>query len=720
VVEVKMTRVLQFNIEDEEGIHVPEITGKRVVELALRIHANTVVVFARDAWGRAFYQSRIAPKHPKLGGRDLLRELVDEARKAGLAVVVMIGHTANKHLYETTDWAQRDASGRVIAMDKNPASRAEEPRWPLMCLNSPFLDYVLEEAREVLEYGVSGVFLDSFRYMPDPEAACFCRYCEEAYRREAGSPLPRRAEWGSLEHRRCFEWRYGVLVRALRRVKSALPEHAVLVYNSHPAGWGGRPNRVVELAREHIDIVFAECAEADYQPPGFIAEMTRLTLAMSGGKPTWVSRNSFHTCLTTTATSPLAVRQGLREAFIAGGYPLYLVFSSALAQDRRVAEPAAQVFKEIEALEGYMSGAEPVKYAAVLFSNRSRDLSEESWHMTDSPRGFYYALLWSHLPVAYISDRDLDEGRLAGYKLLILPNVTSMSDRAAASIERFVEQGGALIATHLTSALSESGEPLEDFKLSSTLGVSYMGLAKLPWSYIKVTGIHPVVGGFKPGDLLLWGDFDRDFTESRVPPKLAWHTEVKPHDGTQVLAELVAPAGEYGNEYENGRAPPLASRPLGLPAIAARGRVVYFTGQLGRLFWRIGHPDLHTLITSSATWAAGKPKVAARAPETVEVSAFQRKGLLIIHLLNYTYNQKILAKLASAAEKTPFSTPDAIHPPRSIIPVHDITLELRGYTPTSAYSPISQIEYKLEERGACWEIKVPKLTEYEAIVVEAT
>jgi len=371
------TRVLQFNFEDILASEASKIRGSDIVALAKKIHANTIVVFARDAWGRAYFNSSTARKHSKLGDRDLIKELVEEAKKHGIYVVAMIGHTTNPELYKKhPDWAQRRADGSVITMDTDPMEVQGPMRWPLMCLNSPFLDVVAREAEEVLEYGVDGVFLDSFRYMPDAEKACFCRYCTEKYRRENGSELPQIPDWNSEVYRKSFLWRYKVNVDGIKRVYEAVKakrKEAILAYNSHPLGWKGRANKIVELARDYIDVIFAECSEADYQPPGFIAEMVKLSLAVSGGKPVWASRNSFHMCLTTTVTTPVAIRQGLREAFIAGGYPLYLVFSTAYANDPRVDRGVAQVYRELEKLEEYMEDAEPLRYAAVLFSNRSRD-----------------------------------------------------------------------------------------------------------------------------------------------------------------------------------------------------------------------------------------------------------------------------------------------------------------------------------------------------------
>ena len=727
----KVVRVLQFNVEDEEGAYVPVIRGGDVVRLAKEMHANVVVVFARDAWGRAFYDSKIAPKHPRLRGRDFLGELLEEARREGIRVVAMVAHTTNPYLYsKNPDWAQRGVDGGIITMDTDPRNvRREKPHWPLMCLNGPFLEYATRESEEVLNYGVDGVFLDSFRYQPDLKYACFCDRCRGRFKKEMGYELPTREYWEWEYYRRAFLWRYKVNVEAIRKIKERVEAFGKpLIYNSHPGGWGGRFNAVVEEAREYIDIVYAECSETDFQPPGFIAEMVRLTKALNGGKPVWASRNTFHTVLTSAATTAVAVKQGLREAVIAGGSPLSLIFSSAFIQDRRSVEAVAEVYKEVEALEEYLDGAEPVKYAAVVYSNSSVFFfgRKRPEMVIDEARGFYYSLLWRHLPVTYVCDRDLKEGRLDGFKVLILGNVACMSREAARSVEKFAERGG-IVATFMTSTMDELGNPLEDFALTDTLGVEYDGRLEFPWSYVKVLRRHAVVEGLADGSLVLWGDFDKDFVDRRVPPMLAWHARVRAGEESEAIASIVAPRAEYGNEYNNGRSPPVAGAELDSPAITVSGvegrGAVYFSGQLGRLIWHVGLPDYISLAVNSVVWAGGKPPVRGSPPETYELSAFVQGERLVIHLLNYTYNQRIpVAGLASLSEKPMFGSEKSIHPPREVIPLAGIKvyvdLEQLGIErPAKAYSALTGEKFEVEGRGECV-VTIPVLREYEVVVLE--
>jgi hypothetical protein len=715
-------RVLQFNFEDRDLIYLDKIKGADIVKLAIDIHSDTIVIFARDAWGRAYYDSEVARKTSRLRNRDLLREVIDEARKHGIRVIAMIGHTTHPELYSKhPEWAQRNIEGLVIHMDTNPRSEANaELRWPLMCLNSPFLDVVVRELEEVLNHGVDGVLLDSFRYMPDLERACYCGFCRKAHREDLGRDLPESEQWDTKAYRETFRWRYNVNVKAIEKLYRALKSKnpkAVLAYNSHPAGWKGRANTVVELARNSLDIIYAEASEVDYQPPGFLAEMVKLSTALSGGKPVWSTRNAFHTALTTTSTTPVAIRQGIREIFAAGGSPVVLVFSSTYMQSRYFINPVREAFREIEKLEEYMDGVSRLRYAAVVYSNRSRDWAGRSdpRHVTDEVRGFYYALAYNGIPVDFVTDHQLDDGLLSDYRVLILPYTASLSSRGVENIKRYSANHG-IVATYLTSIMNEDGDILEDFQLSEEIGVSYRGLVKYPWSYIAINRDHPITRDV-PDEIILWGDFDRIFRERRTPPSIAWHARVEPHGEARVLGFIGEPASDYGFEYENGRSPPLLGSLTRDPALIVKEpRAVYFTGQVGRLYWRLGLPHHEQLILNSILWSGGDPPIRGYSEGLFLLEPYKRNGQIIVHLLNLTCDRRVIARGNIDDQTAWHSTVETVMPPRRVIPI-EVEIEIKELEPLKAWSPLTGRKLSIEKRNNSTIIRTG-LGEYELIVLE--
>ena len=728
----KPVRVLQFNIEDRYGRIVPEINGKELVDLAEKLHANVLVIFARDAWGRTFYRGAgTGPEHPKMKG-DIVREAVEEGKKRGIKVVVMIGHTANKYLFHNhSEWAQINVHGEQILLEHVPCqANRYEPEWPQLCINSPFIEYVKKEIEEVHRLDVDGVFLDSFRYQPDIERACYCQWCRKRFREEHGYDMPTEPRWGDSRWRTLWEWRYKVVVERLKELyelSKKIDPDKVFMYNSHPGGWAGRTNRVVELARDYIDAVFAECSEVDHQPPGFITEMTKLTRAMSGGKPVWSSRNYFHLYRTISSTTPLAIRQGLREAILGGGSPWLLIFSISYKQDPKALEAAEQVFKEHEKIEEYLYKAKPLYYVGILVSNHTRDYygKEHPEKYIDGIRGDYYALVHNHLPVEFIAERDAENSDyLARFKVLIVENTVCMKDSIASAIEKYVERGGGLVTTYLSGTRDEFCVRRYDFAYKEVIGGSMIGVLRSPWTYIVVDDKkHPILEGIDK--LIPWGDMSYEFKVSRATPNMGWHAMLDYVEG-EVLAHVGLPACNWGHEYALGRSPPPLATVTKLPAIIVNkygeGMSVYLSGQLGRHYWRTGLPVYRRLLVNAVKYMAGEPEVKIEAPETVHSEIFRQEDRIIIHLLNHTYNQRVMAMGIGRIKQPlpPYSSVEAIHPAREVIKIGGIRIRARVDTNIRyrVYLPIEEkpLPYSVVDNELVMEL--PQLNEYSVVVIE--
>lgn len=729
----KPVRVLQFNIEDRYGVHVSSIGGKELIDFADKIGANVLVIFARDPWGRTYYRNAsVGPRHPKMIG-DLVREAIEAGREKGIKVVLMVGHTANQYIHRIhSDWAQVNRNGEIILLEHVPYERSNyEPEWPQLCINSPFIEHVKREVNESIDLDPDGIFLDSFRYQPDIERACYCIWCRKRFAEEHGYEMPMDPKWGDSRWRTLWEWRYEVVVERIKELHDLVKERAPLMlfmYNSHPGGWAGRTNRIVEMAREYIDVVFAECSEADHQPPGFITEMVKLTRAMLGGKPVWASRNYFHLYRTAASTTSLSIRQGLREAIIAGGSPWLLVFSVSYKQDPSLLNAAAKVFKEHKLLEEYLINTEPVYYAGIVVSNTTRDHygRDHPERYVDEVRGFYYALIHSHIPVQFIAERDLvNLNNLLKYKVVILANTVCLSDEAVTALKKYVEKGGSIIASYLTSTRNRDCIRMYEFALKEVLGIELVGVLRQAWSYIVLDKKdHPILR-YIDKNIILWGDMSYEFLRTRVTPTLGRQALVRRMSGDEI-AYIGLAGGIWGYEYTLGRSPPPFVSKLDRPSIVVNrygnGYSVYFAGQIGRHYWRTGLPEYMKLITNSVKYLGGKLPIEINAPETIASETYRQGDRVIIHLLNHTYNQRIQSIGIGKTKQPlpPYSSSESVHPPRQVIPIHDIRVVVNNAKDTryNIFLPLRNmyLDYKVEENRLLF--KLPTLNEYEVIVVE--
>lgn len=735
----RFIRALQFNIEDQYGFFADKVTEDKLLEIAEKVRANTLIVFARDAWGRVFYDgSKLYPKHPR--SRLDVKELVAKARKKGIKVIIMALHTANRYIFKLhPDWAQRTKDGEVVVLEHVPVDeRIVDPHWPQICINSPAMEqFFLPEAKESMTITrADGLLLDSFRYIPDMSKACYCRYCRDLFRRETSFDLPHRKDVDSEAYRLAWEWRYKKIVDAIRRVKEALEEvdpEAPLLYNSHPAGWAGRANRVAELARDYLDGVFAEASEVDVKGPGlltFIAKLSRSLIGRDSWKPVLVTRNLFYFVRTPQSAPAPTIRQGVREIVAAGGMPVATMFSSQLFTDPRALDALSQVYAELERIEEYLVNVKPVYYAGLVYSTFTHD-----WFIHDRPdyyvgevEGFAHMLMHSHLPWIMLSDTDLENGLDPGeLPVLITPSLGILDDRAEESLRRYVENGGVLIVTNALGVVRKDFTYRLGLAAQDVLGLYYEGRMRLGYVYVNLGSPgDPTYEEYWAGlpSSIPFGDHNTAFRRTRWDPRLGEASRVVVTTA-RILARLQMPRKPWGYEYTLGRSLPPPGPTLDAPAITlnryGKGYAVFYAVKLGIHYNRLGQPDYLELFTRILNRVAPKPKVTIEAPDTVQAEYYSQGDRLIIHLVNHTYNQRILDAPVGAARQAlpPFDPTYSIHPIRNVIPVAGV--RVRAMLPQGRYKvrlAISGHEDTVEAGGRGLEYTVNELGEYEVVVIE--
>ena len=730
----RLWRALQLNIEDPYGFYADRLDADKVLEVAERVKANLIVVFARDAWGRVFYSgSKLYPRHPN--SKLDLAELASKARASGLRVVVMADHTANRYVYRKhPGWAQRNRKGEVIVLEHYPVKeRVRDPQWPQICPNSPAMElYFIPEAEEAISStGADGLLLDSFRYLPDPPRACYCRYCRLRFKVEYDINLPGEEGMEDEAFRTAWEWRYDVVVAAIRRlrdvVKSVKP-NAMFFYNSHPAGWAGRGNVVVEKAREYLDAAFAEASEADVMSSYMLTMATKLTRAVIGdGKPVFVSRNLFYNLRTVQSPPPPVIRQGVRSIVASGGHPMATVFSSQVFEDPRGLDALADVYEELDRLEHLIGGSTPVRYAAIIYDTDTHE--KRYW---DAPHfyvseleGFALMHIHRHLPWEFLSTRDLD--KLGAYPVVIAANTVVVTDEEERAYRRYVEEGGFLVATHEFGTMRDDYTYTHALALEDVLGATYEGIFHFGYVYLHLgrqgDETYDSLWSGLP-EAIVFGDFSTAFTRERAEPRLGELVRARPTTG-KVLAWGRMGRSAYGYEYTLGRSTPAPDSVLDMAGVllggSGRGRTLYYAVRLGAHYARLGHPDYGELYFRPLERFGPEPPALCDAPESVQAEYYARGDSLMVHLVNMTFNERILSAPLGPSKQSlpPFMPSYSVHPARSVIPVSDLRLRLKwDGGPARAYDALTERDLEVETKGGYVDVRIPRLDEYMLVVVE--
>jgi hypothetical protein len=200
--------------------------------------------------------------------------------------------------------------------------------------------------------------------------------------------------------------------------------------------------------------------------------------------------------------------------------------------------------------------------------------------------------------------------------------------------------------------------------------------------------------------------------------------KVVPKKGSEIVATIFNSAKPLGSYFQKDISPAIPGKDTGYPAVIVnrygKGKVVYFSGQIDRLFYRIGHPDYERFLLNSLYFTGDKPPVTLKAPTTIETIFYQQKKQkrIMIHLLNHTYDQ--LFPTPGTGVYGSFSR-NISRPVGDIIPVNGIEISLQIPDKAKIKKVFSmctskKVSYLLKKDKI--QFHVPKLDEYDAFVIE--
>ena len=300
--------------------------------------------------------------------------------------------------------------------------------------------------------------------------------------------------------------------------------------------------------------------------------------------------------------------------------------------------------------EQYLVNRRPLATVGVVWSQTQHRFLRpgRAADLVDAPyRGFTEALLKARIPYIPVNADhiDRDAGALA---VLVLPNVGALSDQQCAAIRRFVERGGALIATGASSRYNEWGDPRPDFALADLFGAhasakdgGRKAAGRTLHTYLRLA---PELRGQVRGPKA--GDEPAPSGERHAVLKGFEETDILPFGGTLeamriepdaiVPLTFIPPFPIYPPETSWMRQPK-----TNIPAVVLRdrgeARVAYLAADLDRRYGRDNLPDHGRLLANIVRWAAGdRIPLEVRGPGLIDCQLYRQPGRLILHLVNLT------------------------------------------------------------------------------------
>ncbi|MDE2816478.1 MAG: beta-galactosidase [Chloroflexota bacterium] len=558
----------------------------------------------------AFYPTEV-PFHRRsrwLGERDVFGEMVEAAKKQDLVVLARIDPSLGHEdlYYAHADWFMVDHSG---------SPRSDNGLY-YTCINSPYYrEYLPAIVREIAEkYPVDGFLGHNWQ---GHREICYCTSCEKRYAREAEMrlPPPISASANAEEeraHRSWQRWRrevdeelWSFLDRVTKEARAntlwvgdttqgRVASLAEFVVGQHEGGHGGNP----------------------LWTAGLVSRKTRGVAG--GGKAAYVTINAGSGAA--GAIPPATTPVTLAEILAHGAWPWTSI--AAVPRDRRVFKEMAPVLAWQSQQQQLLGGRVPGATVGVVYadSDDANAISGFNSHVM----GACLALLRARIPFDLVELERIQAGALQDYQVIVLPNISELSDGHCQQIRSAVSSGRSLVATFETSRRDTSGEYRTDFGLGDVFGVSATGnapLGSLENAQYQIGGDHPIV---------------QPFADTIVLPAAARLSLVQPLTRTDTPLVLVPPAPAEPAEFALSELPAI-SRPVIFAREQEQSRIVYFPGDIDHAIWQQNEIDLAGLLASAVRWAHGSElPVTVEGPGLVDIGVHIFGNMLQVHLVNLT------------------------------------------------------------------------------------
>lgn len=587
----------------------------------------------------AYYPSQI-PLHyvskSMKPGDDPFGYLVEGCRKLGIVVTGRLdSHAVHDDVRQAhPDWIAVGPDGQARRHWLYPEA------WVTCCYGPYSFDYtprIVEEVERL--YHVDGIFINRW----DNTGACFCDHCRRQFKADTGLELtlsgtamgaapgtgttnvamkelpeghPARRAWKAWRDERMLKvWDlWDGPIRKLNPNARCIP-NGVTMFD-------------VDEVRRRADYLSLDKQgrgeSKDGTPIWTIGLDAKKGRSLIGWRKPLVAGFAFGPMNEFRNKTSVHGRYG--EAYLwaiealANGLRPSIGITNAMLDDTRWISETVELFSWIEKHQGYLRERMPLARVALV---------QNPFGANDEPArlGMYQALLEARLPFEVLHIRDVGEEEVTRrFKVLILPNLTRLSDAQCAQLTRYAEAGGGLVATYQTSTLDGAGKRRDTFGLANIFGADATGVQGpmhncfMRLEREKGGGRHPLLEGYDGADVIV-------NTSHRVELKLRRPLESMPL--TLIPSYPSLPMEEIYPRQPRTEIPQVIVRKVG------RGRVVYFPGNLDAFFHERLIQDHGRLIGNAVRWAMAEPAmVEIDGPGLYDVTAWRQEGSLTVHLVN--------------------------------------------------------------------------------------
>ena len=586
-----------------------------------KIHADGATLSAGGIV--AYYPTDVEFHHRSawLGDSDPFGYLVKGCRKRNMSIIARTDpHATWQNVCDAhPDWIAVTADG------EKRRHWAKPDLWVTCALGPYNFEFMTQVNKEIMErYEPDGIFSNRWA----GSGICYCEHCQKNFKSFSGMELPRSNNSSDPVFRKYSEWNIARL-KELWLLWDEVIRKKKTTSRFIPNGF---PDKVI--TGQLSDIVFTDHqARSGFTMPwsnGKVAKELRASIGMKplGGifsvgveeKYRWKD----------SVQSDEEIRIWVAEGTANGMRPWFTKFSGVL-YDKRWLATVDNIYQEHYRNERYLRNTAPLARVGMVFSEQSSNYGNETWQQknVDHEMGMYQALIEARIPFEMVNDRLLDAEHLKSFKLLILPNISSLSNQQCNQLREFARNGGSLLATFETSLYDENGNRRDNFGLADLFRVSYAQKVEGPMqnSYLRLKS-DPGSGKFHP--------VLKELEDAFRIINTVYMVNVNPESEFPRPVTLIPTYPDLPMEHVYPIEPETNIRGLYLND-TGNSRVAYFPIDIDRTYWQVMSTDHLKLIQNTIRWALNEePVVEVEGPGVIDVTTWRQKDSMTVHLVNLT------------------------------------------------------------------------------------
>ena len=609
----------------------------------------------------AYYPSKV-PLHRSaqyLGDMDLFGNLCKAAKEDGIAVFArMDSNRAHEEFYTAhPDWFAIDAAGKPYKAGDLYVT----------CINSPYYnEHIPAILREIIELYHPEGFTDNSWSGLGRDSICYCENCKKSFLKYSGKDIPLKTDWNNTAYCQWIRWNYDRRLEIWDSFNQTTrlaggPECIWAGMNSGSVSGQSRSFRDYKEICKRADIIMLDSqarSDADgFQQNGTIGKLIHGLLGWDKLIPESMALYQMGRPTFRLSSKPTTEAQMWMINGIAGGIQPWWHHVGAYHEDRRMYHTAAPIFNWHQKNEEYLINRKPLATIGVIWSQENMDFygRESAELLVEQPwRGMTQALTRARIPYLPVHADHIDRDGHQ-FSLLILPNLAVMSDEQVAAVQRFVNNGGNLLATGESSLFNNWGVKRTDYALGDLFGVHVIesGIALSEEARNKRAGetlhtylrLSPEIraqvdgpkNGTEPPIIGKRHPIFKGFDETDLLPFGGMLDPLRIDSGAEVLMTFIPPFPIYPPETAWMRTPRTDIPGLILNTLSAGNRIVFVPADIDRQFGKYNLPDHGNLLANIIRWASKEDiPITVEGKGLLDCSLYSQPGRLIMHVVNLT------------------------------------------------------------------------------------